>query len=244
MSEVHVYGVLPASARPELTVESVRQIPHRKIAALVSDIDRGDLSAVRVLRAHWRVLEEVAASTTILPVRFGTVMADDRAVVEAFLGPAYDELAASLQEMDGMVQLTVKGTYDETALMAGVVKRSPAIARLRKQVAGVPESAAYYKQIELGQLVAAEVERARDRDAQEVMDRLEPFATAARREPPATLDAALNLAFLVDRRDIDRFSRAVAELRRELAGQIELRYVGPLPPYSFTGDRAVTTAET
>jgi hypothetical protein len=64
-----------------------------------------------------------------------------------------------------------------------------------------------------------------------------------RREAPASADAAVNAAFLVERERIDEFSRAVTELGHELAGRVKLRYVGPLPPYSFTGEIASAGAE-
>ena len=239
MSEVHVYGVVPASAKLEIAEASVRLIVHRDVAALVSDVERDGLGAVRVLRAHWRVLEQAVSTTTVIPVRFGTVMADERALVEEFLEPSHDELAAALAEMAGKVQLTVKGFYEEEALMAGIVARSPAIARLRERVRGLPEAAAYYQRIELGQLVATEVERSRERDAQEIFERLRPLALAARLEA-STSDAAVNAAFLVEDGRIDDFSRAVSALGRELAGRIRLRYVGPIPPYSFTGEHAMS----
>jgi hypothetical protein len=236
MSEVHVYGVVPASAEIELADERVRLVAHRDIAAVVSDIESTELKAVRVLRTHWRVLEQVSTSTTVLPVRFGTVMSDDAAVVDEFLEPEHAELTASLEAMVGKVQLTVKGFYEEGALMADVVARSPAIARLREDVLALPEAAAYYKRIELGQRVAAEVERSRERDAQDVFERLSPLAVDARLEPPSTIDSAVNAAFLVEERRVEAFSQAVTALGRELAGRIRLRYIGPLPPYSFTGN--------
>lgn len=236
MSEVHVYGVVPAGAEPELTRQGLRLIVHRDLAALVSDAEDGERRAASVLRAHWRVLEQAAETTTVLPVRFGTAMADDAAVVQEFLAPAHDELAAKLGDLAGKVQLTVKGFYEEDALMAGVVERSPAIARLREQVRSVPEAASYYKRIELGQLVAAEVERARERDAHHVLERLRPLALASHLEPPSTTDTAVHAAFLVEADRVEEFSASVVELGRELAGRIRLRYLGPLPPYSFTGD--------
>ena len=144
--------------------------------------------------------------------------------------------------MAGKVQLTVKGFYEQDALMTGVVERSPAIARLREQVRGLPEAAGYYKRIELGQLVAAEVERERERDAHGILERLRPLALAARLEPPSTSDSAVHAAFLVDGKRVDEFSGAVAVLGRELAGRIRLRFLGPLPPYSFSGEDATAGA--
>jgi hypothetical protein len=238
MSEVHVHGVVPAAERTEIASAPVRRVTHRDVAALVSDVAEDQLMASRVVRLHWRVLEEAGASATVLPVRFGTVMAGDDAVVDDFLAPRHDDLVAGLAELAGKVQLTVKGFFDEEALMRGVVEHSPAVARLRARVRGVPEAASYYQRIELGELVAAEVERARDADTTLVLDRLAPLAVAVSREPPATIDAAVSAAFLVERERVDEFSRAVGELGKELAGRVRLRYVGPLPPYSFAGDDA------
>lgn len=239
MSEVHVYGVVPATGEPGIAAERARLIAHRDVAALVSDVE---VRAAHALRTYWRVLEEAAERTTVLPVRFGTAMADDRAVVDEFLEPSHDELVAGLAEMAGKAQLTVKGFYEQDALLAGVVARSPAVARLREHVQALPEAAAYYKRIELGQLVAAEVERARERDGRTVFERLEPLALAARAEPLSTPDAAVHAAFLVERDRIDEFGAAVGALERELAGRLRLRLLGPLPPFSFTDAGAAAWA--
>ncbi|MGZ6696223.1 MAG: GvpL/GvpF family gas vesicle protein [Solirubrobacteraceae bacterium] len=240
MTEVHVYGVVAAGAAPAVGSADVRLIAHGDVAALCSDVADGQLHAARELRSHWRVLEEAGTHATVLPVRFGTVMASEQAVVDDFLAPEHDSLAARLRELEGKVQLTVKAFYDEDELMRSVVAGSPAIARLRERVRGLPEAAAYYERIELGQLVAAEVEQARDRDTSLVLDRLQGLAFAATREPPAGLNSAVNAAFLVARDRIDEFSAAVGELGRELEGRMRLRYVGPMPPYSFAtgGEKA------
>jgi hypothetical protein len=166
------------------------------------------------------------------------VLPGDRAVVEDFLAPAHDRLRAGLAELAGRVQLTVKATYDEQALMRAVVESSPAVARLRERVQGVPEAAAYYDRIQLGQLVAAEVERARQRDGAVILARLEPLAVAARAEPPTAPEMAVNAALLVERDDVDGVARAVAELQAELAGRVTLRCIGPMPPYSFAAEEA------
>lgn len=238
MSEVHVYGVVPATAKFD-PGDGVRLIVHRDVAALVRDLESTQLRAVEVVREQWRVLEAAIEHTTVLPVRFGTVMESEDALVREFLEPSHDDLAATLAQFDGVVQLTVKGSYDEEALMAGIVKRSPAVAQLSEQVRGVSEELSYYERIELGRLVSGEVERERKHDGQAVIERLESHALAAKLEGHSAAESAVNAAFLVERGRIDEFSAAVADLERSLDGRIELRYLGPLPPYSFTGEQAV-----
>jgi hypothetical protein len=56
---------------------------------------------------------------------------------------------------------------------------------------------------------------------------------AAHEEEPSDTNAAFNLAFLVERDQQDVFSTAVTSLAEVLGERIEIRYVGPMPPYSF-----------
>jgi hypothetical protein len=170
-------------------------------------------------------------------VRFGTVLASDDAVVEQFLAPRHDRLVAQLAELTGKVQLSVKGFYDEERLLRGVVESSPAVAEMRERVRGRPKAATYYDRIQLGEAVAGEVERARERDAAMVLGRLESLAVAARLESPGTPDAAVNAAFLVERSRVEEFSKAVGKLGDEVQDRMRIRYLGPLPPYSFTEEQ-------
>jgi Gas vesicle synthesis protein GvpL/GvpF len=154
-------------------------------------------------------------------------------VREQLLEPNAARLTELLAELAGRVQLNVDGEYDEERLMREVVRASPAIAALRERVQGMSETAGYYDRIKLGELVAAEVARRREEDVALARARLEPFAVSARVEQAKSPNAAFKLAFLVDARKVDTFSEAVGTLRKDLGERITLRYVGPLPPYSF-----------
>ena len=115
----------------------MRLVGRPDLGALVSDLDADALSAPKAVRAHWRVLEEASASATVVPVRFGMVMADDDAVRARLLEANEPALAALLRELAGKVQLTVKGEYDEEGMLREVV-RSDA----RRRRAARPQSAA------------------------------------------------------------------------------------------------------
>jgi Gas vesicle synthesis protein GvpL/GvpF len=236
----YVYGVVAAADRTEIQAAGVggrkarvRRVVLDGVAALVSDVPQGALVAARDLRAHWSVLEEAAARTTVLPVRLGTVMESDAAVADEFLAPNAERLAALLAELEGKAQLNIKGFYDEERLLREVVQQTPQVARMRERVQALPDAATYYDRIRLGELVSAEIDRRRARDAELVMGRLELLAEATKAEPPTTRNGAVNAAFLVRRDRVDDFSEAVERLAGELGDRIQIRYVGPLPPYSF-----------
>jgi hypothetical protein len=245
---VYVYGVLAASDRGSVSVKGVagsgvRTVEDSGLAALVSDLEGGALMAAREVRAHWRVLEEASQGATVLPIRFGTVMESEDAVRERLLERNSERLADLLRALAGRVQLSVKGAYDEARVLREVVQGTPAVAALRKRVRALPDEAGYYDRIRLGELVAAEVARRRDADARLALDRLQPLAEAARAEQPGGSDAAFHLAFLVACDSVEAFSAAVRGLAEEMGERIHIRYVGPLPPYSFAeGDLTAGSA--
>jgi hypothetical protein len=230
---VFVYGVTASTAAPMPPMvgvdgASVSTLPHGRLAALVSPIHRTKLRAADV-RAHWRVLERTFEHGPVLPVRFGTVMVNDDEVRDRLLEPNEERLAGLLDAMDGLIQLNVKGRYDEDALLREILRESPALARLRERA---DRSGALADQVALGQQVQQEIERQRDADATSARNALQALAVSARDEPVRHPDA-FNIAFLVAREDIDRFGAGVAGVREELGGRIDLRYVGPAPPFSF-----------
>jgi gas vesicle protein GvpL/GvpF len=237
-ANVYVYGVLSGSDAADVAVggvegADVRAVESDGLAALVSTLGGDSLAAAREVRAHWRVLEEASKRGPVLPARFGTVMDSDAAVCERLLGPRVEELTELLAALADRVQLSVKGEYDEEHVLREVVRTSPPVAALRERVSALPENAGYYERIRLGELVAAEVARRRERDEALALTRLERPAVASRVEELSSPNAAFNLAFLVDSEALDSFGEAVGRLREELGERVSLRYLGPLPPYSF-----------
>ena len=235
---VYVYGVLRSMERPAITEQgvdasTVGAVEHVGLAALKSPASAAMVAGPRDVRAHWRVLDQALQHATVIPLRFGTVMESDEVVRDRLLRPNSERLNALLEQFAGLVQVGVTGRYDERLLLTQIVRGSPAIAALREQLRGAPDGKGSHAQrIKLGELVAAEVRRRGEDDAQTALATLEPAAVAATQEL-APAGAPFKLAFLVDRDRPERFDRAVANLRRRLGGRIAIRYVGPLPPYSF-----------
>ena len=237
MSEVYVHGVTRAGERGAVEGAGARAVVEGELAAIVTDA-AGETRAADLMRRHWRVLEAVAEQATVVPVQFGTAMAGEDAVTGEFLAPRRDSLESQLAAFEGKVQLSLKGTYDEAVLLRSIIEGSPAVAQLRERVRGLPEAAGHFERVRLGELVSAEVEAVRARDAENLHARLDGLAVATSREPASGLQAAVNSAFLVERGRADEFARAVDALAGELGDRIELRLLGPLPPYSFVAEEA------
>lgn len=237
----YVYGVVPGSATTPKDAQGVGDPPapvtlvrHRRVAALVSEIDPGrPLGTPDDLRAHARILNDVAAERTpVLPFRFGGVVHDESAVSDELLGPLEQRFAAALEDLEDHAQFTLRGEYQQEHILREILADRPDIARLREQTTGRPEDSGYYQRIQLGEMVSQELDARRGTDTEVLLDRLGPLAAAVASGTPAA-EQAVDASFLVHQAKRSAFEAAVDDLARAWAGRIDLRLLGPLAPYDF-----------
>jgi hypothetical protein len=230
---VYVYGVVNGSG-PEVqgagvaAAAPVRSVPGDGFAAVVSDVPAGWRAANRTdLQAHDRVLNELVGENAVIPMRFGVVMDSDDEVRERLLTRRSDELGALFERLNGRVQMSVKAYYVGEALLQEVLRRYPQLKR-RSETASMSE------RINLGRDVAAAVEEQRALDQDLLLAPLSEPVDDVRVDPPVSERQALNLHLLVERARRPRLDAVVTRLSTEYGDRFAFRYVGPLPPYSFT----------
>jgi hypothetical protein len=234
----YVYGVVQTNAKPP-TACGIAQAPLRIIAgesaaALVSDLPGGEVRLGREeMLAHAHVLEAAIANGTVLPMRFGIVMADPDEIRRRLLDGHAADLRAQLGEFDGKVEIRIRAVYAEDALLREVVRDDPEIAALRRSLAGRSEDATYYARIQLGERVAAGIERKREHDAAAIVEALAPAALAVDEGKAGHERVAVNASFLVERARLGQFDKIVDGVAARNADRMRFKYTGPLPPHSF-----------
>jgi hypothetical protein len=242
MSAAYVYGLVGADTKVPDDLKGlgpsgrVSTIVHGKVAALVSDVpaDR-PLGTRNDLLAHESVVDTVAASAAILPMRFPAVV-EEEGIVEELLAPHHDQFVAALGELEGRVQFTLKGRYDQDVVLREVLEENPEIRQLQDEVRDLPEDATYQQRIRLGELVVRALEERRVDEEPQLLERLQPYAVAVVAHDPAQPDDVINAAFLVERERQQEFEDAVEELGADLHPRIRLRLLGPLAPYDFVAE--------
>lgn len=238
-----VVGELPAVGDGD-SGGQIGYVRHGGIAAAVSALrtDRA-LGTPRDLRAHSRVLDTLAATgAPVLPFRFGTVLGDEQAVADEVLAGGHDAFVAALDKLRGRAQFTLRGHYEQDAGLREVLAERPDIVELRDRTAALPDEAARYEQIRLGELVAEAVTAKREVDATEIDRRLSPHADASVLAEPAAEDGVADASFLVPTARRAAFEEAAEKLARDWDGRVRLRLLGPLAPYDFVAE-AMAEAE-
>src|SRR5919199_2416935 len=212
----------------------VRLLTYDDLAAVVSDATRDDYNVTREnLLAHQRVIMQAMTRSDVLPVSFGTVADRDQQVQEQLLRGAADDLRRALEAVQGCIELELKVLWNEERLFAEIMAENDDIRALRDNLAGQPPEATQYERIQLGERVAAALQRKTEVEAASLLEALEPLAVATRVNENLGDMMLLNAAFLVDKSQEQAFDAIVQALGAAQAGRQIFQYVGPLPPYNF-----------
>lgn len=218
---------------------AVRPVRLRELAALISDVSGAEMQAQglrgtrRDMKAHAAVVNRVAAAMTVLPVRFGVVLPDERSLIAQFLEPQYERLLSYLNHLEGTVEVSLRAMSLEEPTLREVVAERPDLAFGRR--GGV--SMAHEARIEQGRQLAAAIHDLQDRDARWIVDNLAPSVRDIRIGKPLRDLMALNASFLIERKKLSRFDRTLEKLNAAVGHRIQFDCVGPLAPYSFVDIR-------
>jgi hypothetical protein len=214
---LYVYAITDRRERP--SVPGLRDAPLRVsgkdgLFAVCSEHDDPRVEADEAaLLEHERVVEALVEAGTALPMRFGSWMPGDDALLR-LLTERRSEFDLALERVRGAVEIGVRA----------LVQAEPATAAPATDGADRPGTAYL-----LGRL------NDEKRSAAVASQLHEPLAALSRESVPlkGSLSGSANTAYLVDRADVEPFLSAVEKLDRTVECAT-IVCTGPWPPYSFT----------
>jgi hypothetical protein len=244
MSEaLHPYCVVGEGTEPDshligLDGRRVSVIRHRDLAALVSPAPIRTYKSMKreevvpYLFAHQAVIEQVMTHHAVVPVKFGTTVRDETEV-ERILEKGYPQLRATLEAMEGKIELDVVAQWKDLNSVLWQIGEEPEIRRQKAAIASRPSAETREERLEVGRMVKACLDQRREALGAEIVEALKPLALDVC--PHALPDdrMILNTAFLVDRAREGEVGEILERLNDRHRDAIDFRCVGPLPPYSF-----------
>lgn len=242
-SGVYVYGIIPGDIKLDSGVAGVGDPPGKlrivrwgDVAALVSNVSFSSaLGSARDLKLHKEILDASATAVPVLPMRFGAMLNDDKAVENELLAANSELFAAALSELDGLAQYVVKGRYPEETILREVLHENREAARLRRRIRGAGSSASRAAKIRLGEIVDRAIAAKREKDTRALVDRLAPHCEAVVLRGPTHERDAVHVALLANTAEADRPRQVINDLAREWMGRMDLRLLGPMAAYDFVG---------
>lgn len=165
------------------------------------------------LWAHEQVVEGLMEHGAVLPLRFGSTVADEEELA-TILAERREEFSTALDRVRNAVELGVRARLREGAVEV------PAPVAAEAAGAGT-----LYMRERL------ESERRRAATSELIHERLESLSRRSTRRPAGA--DAFTAAYLVDRGRVDAFRKCVDELCTQVEGAT-IVCTGPWPPYSFS----------
>jgi hypothetical protein len=176
---------------------------------------------------HEAVVEALLADRAVLPVRFGTLLADEAAALSS-LAQHYAGFVANLGRVRGRVELSVRVLWDDVEGGAGSADR-----RNHMAYAGAGMQGRSYLLARLEEERQTRVWRQRGQVlAAELHTSLAPLAAESTYQVLITPRMLLVAAYLVERECMSAFQRTLKALK-STHPTLDLLCTGPWPPYSF-----------
>lgn len=195
----------------------------------LNGLERGEV--IQHLTVHQRVLEAVQQDFPVLPIKFGTILPDKGRLLSLLrCGGALIE--QTLGAYVGKQQVEVVVLWDLGQVFEQI-SADEAIVALRAQIAGKPAEECVNERILAGQMVQRALQQRRAQLSQELVGVLRGLADDLIVNPIMNDSMVANFALLVDDRQRDELDERLDALDARHGGRLQIRCVGPLPPYSF-----------
>jgi hypothetical protein len=220
--------------------EQVYALPEDGLAAVVSETTEDAIAllpkeqlAERLAR-HQSVVESVMRSgQTVLPMKFGTMLADETQV-STLLRDNRRRLHGLLDEIEGLFEVEVIVTWPDVQQVFAEIAGEEEVEEMKRRIAELPPGESQSQRVALGKMVKERLEEKKRALQERIVPPLRQAARKTVRHAIRNDPVVVNAAFLVDRAARYKLEALVRETDRWEDGRLNFRIVGPLPPYSFS----------
>ncbi len=211
----------------------VRSVSNGRVAAVVSDCARQKLRPERAhLAAHKEVLKRLMLDSTVLPMAFG-IIADDLKAVRRMLSLNQKAFLEQLERVFGKVEIGLRVNWDVPNIFEYFIDIHPELRAARDRLLGNQREARQEDKLELGQLFDRILNDDREAHSEKLDGALAPCCAEIKRSPPRNVNEVANFKCLVARDDQKQLEDAVFQA----AGLFDNNYAfdlnGPWAPHNF-----------
>jgi len=241
---IYIYGIIPNfyPANQFMKLENMRvyTIPFQKISAIVSDMKVVDYtqlnkeSLVKLLINHQKTIEEIMdmGFSIIVPVRIGTFMINDTDVKD-ILKKGYSLIMNVMDKINNHFEVDVATTWVDFNKVLQDISELPAVNELKQSLLKKGENVTQSDQFKLGAFVKELLDKKKESYALKINTSLLPFTFDARYNEVMNDQMITNTAYLINKNNQSGFDKTIDQLDEELGGEVNFKYVCPLPCYSF-----------
>jgi len=219
-----------AHLMPDARLSSVR---YRDIAVVVREVDAKIAEELESHEEELRDWLEVYQQTnidifrhcTMLPLRFGT-MVGHKAEVEDFVSVSYMHLKWALGSLRGKAEFAVHLSWDLNAVLQEIGSDTQWLSEAK-------ESIELSDKLEIGSLLFKAADAKKKEITNSVHSRLSEISLDSSEGRSVDESIIMNRSYLIEKAAEETFDKVMEELAKEGESYLSIKYMGPMPPYSF-----------
>ena len=233
----YLYGIIKKEDKQGLSLDGLTTVTYQSLVAVVAEKEVRDYhklpkkEAIRELVSHQKIIEKIMSQTSILPVKFGTIL-KDKEEVKSVLEKGCFFLRNTLRKIEDKIELDLVCFWNEVKAAQMAYQESSKVRNLQEKIIKKKDVTLKDK-IALGKLVADYLVKGQEKIRNQILKALKKEAVESCSHTLVDINMLLNQAFLVEKKRQKTFNHALNELDSKFADLVNFRLVGPLPPYSF-----------
>ncbi len=217
----------------------VNLVHYQDIAAVVSNtpiinFDRLDkIELTKYVAVHQKVNEEIIKDYDIVPLTFGIIAPSPDEVLR-ILEKAYLQFKMALRNVTGKAEFVVQVRWDSKRVLEELAGADSEIQELKQEISSKGGIFSIPVKLRLGKLVHQKMEAKKQEYIKDIHTTLNAIACDATFNKLIDEDMIANLSFLMEKIKEPELDQKMQELGKKHEGKLRFKYIGPMPPYSFS----------
>jgi len=209
------------------------EIAYKDIIAVVRKVDAKSIEELSLdkellkncIVAYQQANIDIFNHYTILPIRFGT-MVDSEEEIEDFLASNYIHIKWAFDRLKGKAEITVHLSWDLEAVLQEINQD-------KQWLDNAKQSIDLTNTAEIGRLLFVTADTKKKEIVDSVHSKLIAVSLDSSDGRCSNEQIIMNRSYLIEKTAENIFDEAMTELAEENKSYLSLKYIGPLPPYSF-----------
>ncbi|MBM9521175.1 GvpL/GvpF family gas vesicle protein [Desulforhopalus vacuolatus] len=186
----------------------------------------------RHLKVHKEILRRLMEETTPLPMAFG-IIADDHKAVERILANNQEVLVEQLARVQNKIEMGLRVTLNVPNIFEFFINTHSDLRTARDRYFGSNSEPSPENKIELGRMFDAILNEDRETFTKQVEDDMVPYCFESKRNKYRNESEVANLVFLIGRDQEAEFEKGILEAAGQFDNNFSFDYNGPWAPHNF-----------
>lgn len=186
----------------------------------------------RHLKVHKEILKLLMEETTPLPMAFG-IIAEDHKAVEAILSNNQETLLEQLARMKNKLEMGLRVTLSVANIFEYFISAHSELRAARDRCFGTNREPSPESKIELGRMFDAILSEDRETFIEQIEDVMVPYCFESKRNKCRKESEVANLVFLIGRDQESEFEKGILKAAAQFDNNFSFDYNGPWSPHNF-----------